>query len=106
MDSSLLEVYDPVSENQPGFLFFGSGAVQIGPAYDGRKPEGQLLGKKGLCQIVVCAEAKSEKAVVVLISGGKEQDRDVCICTKFLKQRKAVSVRKHDVQNDEIRGFG
>ena len=81
----------------------GLGRGEKGPADDGRQPKRQLSGQEGLGQVIVRPEPQAQQAVVVLIPGGEKEDGDVRLGPELLEEGKAVSVRQHDVQDDEIR---
>ena len=80
-----------------------------GAAEDGLHARRKLLGGERLYDVVIRAELEAEDPVRFFRAGGKDDDRnggEVPVGADAAADREPVRVRKHEVQDDEVRLFG
>ena len=101
----LVTVYTPNSQNELARLPYRMEWEDAFLSYLNCCSCYELPYLKGFCQVIVCAQSESEKAVIILVPRRQEQDGNVCMRAELLKQGEAVSIREHYVQNDQVRHF-
>ena len=63
----------------------------------------QLLGRKGLGNVIINAQLKAEKLVILLAPGGKHDNRDLLGLANLSYSGVAVKLRHHDVHDYKVK---
>ena len=88
----------------------GQGVVRLPPAVHPAQhrpqPQEQLLGEKGLCDVVVRPQAQALEPGRVLVPGGQVQHRHVPEPPQLRQEGEPVPVGEHHVQQHRVRPPG
>ena len=87
------------------FAAFNLGIAATNPAKDGGDPCFEFLWAERLGEIVVSTEIEAGHLFGDGINRRKENDRNARFSSQATTDRKAVKLRQHDIENNQIRRF-
>ena len=66
-------------------------------------PGNQFTGAEWLGHVIICSKSKSSYLVNIILLGRNHDDRDILLLAHLPANIKAIHLRKHKIQNDQIK---